>query len=52
MGGAAKRDLRRRRIVGCDVRQRGAIIVSGFHRAMITLTAEMAHNKRTLATPK
>lgn len=37
---------------GCDVRQRGAIIVSGFHRAMITLTAEMAHNKRTLATPK
>lgn len=42
----------RRRIVGSDVRQRGAIIVSGFHRAMITLTAEMAHNKRTLATPK
>lgn len=37
---------------GCDVRQRGAIIVSGFHRAMITLTAEMAHNKRTFGYTK
>lgn len=33
---------------GRNVGQRGAIIVSGFHRAMITLTAEMALDKRRM----